>query len=237
MRRAGHPFSREQLDFTVRVMCPLVRERIYAHETQHWPERSLRRELVACILGSQVRLESAIGTTKNLEHAGLLDDPWWESPEHADFESHVFDVLTARIPDLPYPKRYRFPQARSRQLALTRDALAQLSLVSRLASCDIAKDLRQTLVADIAGLGPKQASMFLRNTGISYDLAILDSHVLRFIEIQELAPDIKTQIGSVRGYEAAERALLGYAESIGYSAGYLDIAIWVTMRAAQELRR
>ena len=43
--------------------------------------------------------------------------------------------------------------------------------------------------------------MFLRNIGVSYDLAILDTHVLRFLEIQNLLnlrPAVITNIRALR---------------------------------------
>ena len=77
--------------------------------------------------------------------------------------------------------------------------------------------------------------MFLRNIGRSYDLAILDSHVLRFMDIQDILPMTQARIGTVAGYERAERTVVDYAVTLGYPVGYLDWAIWATMKAAREL--
>ena len=128
-----------------------------------------------------------------------------------------------------------FPRARSKQLAQVRNALARVPLAIRLEDGNVAKHLRKSLVTDIPGLGPKQASMFLRNIGRSYDLAILDTHVLRFMDMQELLPIEQARIGTITGYERAEEIAIDYAESLGYPAGYLDWAIWATMKAAREI--
>jgi N-glycosylase/DNA lyase len=77
--------------------------------------------------------------------------------------------------------------------------------------------------------------MFLRNIGRSYDLAILDTHVLRFMDMQELLPIDQAHIGTVTGYERVEGIAIDYADSLGYPAGYLDWAIWATMKAAREI--
>lgn len=226
---------RYHLDNTIRALCPLIEERIKAQTAHHWREYDLRKELVGCILGSQIRHEMAIGSIANLDQAGLLGDDWWSSCEKDGFGSTVLDVLSGRRHDLPYRGCHRFPRARTSQLTRAREALTRVPLSARLANDAVPTHLRKSLVADIPGLGPKQASMFLRNIGKSYDLAILDIHVLRFIDLLDLFPMEDARINTVKGYERTERIVIDYADSLGYPVGYLDWAIWATMKAAQEL--
>jgi N-glycosylase/DNA lyase len=227
--------TRHRINNAVRVLCPIIDERIKARVLAPWDEQGLRKELVACILGSQVRHEMAVTAMRNLESAGLLDNLWWAPQACDEFSSNVHAVLNGQWLDLPCPGRYRFPKARAAQLARARDQLARLSLETRLISTQDSKELRYQLVADISGLGPKQASMFLRNIGKSYDLAILDTHVLRFLDMQDGIPSRHAALGTVKGYEAIEDAVVGYADTLGYPPGYLDWAIWATMKAAREL--
>lgn len=229
------PLMRHRLDRTIRVLCPLIEDRIRARETHRWREFELRKELVGCVLSSQVRHEMAVATTENLEQAGLLDDGWWNDVQDNDFGLEVFRVLSGQRCDLARSRAYRFPKVRAAQLSQARDALAKLPLVARLASDRSPRSLRQDLVADIAGLGPKQASMFLRNIGRSYDLAILDTHVLHFMDMHDLLSMTQVRIGTVAGYERAERLAVDYAQTLGYPVGFLDWAIWATMKAAREL--
>jgi N-glycosylase/DNA lyase len=225
----------QRLRNSVRVLCPLIEDRIRARSTNYWREYDLRKELIGCILGSQVRHEMAVAATANLEQAGLLDDDWWSGDRGDGFESNVFLVLSGRRHNLHCRSHYRFPKARASQLAQARCILAKGSLTARLENDQDPKRTRQCLIEDIPGLGPKQASMFLRNIGKSYDLAILDTHVLRFMDMQDILPIEKARIGTVAGYERAERILVDYADTLGYPAGYLDWAIWATMKAAREL--
>ena len=224
-----------RIDGAIRVLCPIIEGRISARKFKHWREIDLRRELVGCLMGSQVRHEMAVTATKNLEQVGLLDDVWWIQDRNDDFGIKVFEVLTGQKEGLEYPGKYRFPMARTNQLVQMRNALAKLPLTDRLDGGEIPRRLRKDLVAKISGIGPKQASMFLRNIGKSYDLAILDSHVLRFMAIQELLPAGHINIGTFTGYEKVELAVINYANSLGYPPGYLDWAIWATMKAAKEL--
>ena len=84
----------------------------------------------------------------------------------------------------------------------------------------------------VCGFGPKQASMFLRNIGCTYDLAILDRHVLRYMVMQGLISPLRTDSISLTQYESIEFAMENYAILLGYSIGYVDLAIWIAMRAA-----
>ena len=87
-------------------------------------------------------------------------------------------------------RRYRFPQARARQLALTK-ATVTLDVGSICNLIEIAgtgEIVRKWLVERAPGLGPKQASMFVRNVGLSYDLAILDRHVLNYMTALDISP-------------------------------------------------
>jgi N-glycosylase/DNA lyase len=227
--------SPARLEAAVRALCPIIAEQSSGRAVSSRSEHELRRELVACILGSQVSYGAALLATENLESAGLLADMWWEGTECEEFEAHVFDILQGDRAAGRTSPRYRFPRARSQQIARARDAVATSPLQERLlCSCD-PKVLRLGLISDISGIGPKQASMFLRNCGVTFELAVLDSHVLRFLSLQALVDDVTLSIGSISGYEVTEQVAISYAASIGYPVGFVDWAIWATMKAAREL--
>ncbi|MDH4188313.1 MAG: hypothetical protein OEV08_15090 [Nitrospira sp.] len=224
-----------RFDRTIRRLCPLIESEVKKRAKVKRSEYELRRELVGCILGSQVRHDMAVAATENLEWADLLSDTRWYRCRDIEFESDVLMVLEGRAVHVCHVGSYRFPRVRAKQLAQVRDALSRVPLTSRLEYRDAPAELRKKLIEDIPGLGPKQASMFLRNIGKSYDLAILDTHVLRFIDMQGVLPMAKARISTVSGYEKAERVMTEYATTVGYPVGYLDWAIWATMKAAREL--
>lgn len=224
----------KRLETAVRAICRVVESKVCAKDNRHWTEYDLRRELVACALGSQVRYEMATASLDRLDQAGLLSDAWWGCTDDS-FESRVFHTLTGRNLKACGNWCYRFPKIRAHQLAKMRNALARQSLTERLSGRFDPKNMRLRLITEIPGLGPKQASMFLRNTGRSYELAILDVHVLRYMTVQ---PSLNLQcvnIATVKSYERTEHALANYADSLGYPVGYVDWAIWAVMRAAKEL--
>lgn len=225
----------DRLERVVRVLCPIVGNLIRSNSSSYLDEHALRRELVACILGSRVRFETASAALERLEAEGLLEERWWKYAEDR-FEALVLSVLSGQANRGSDRWRYRFPKTRARQIANARDAIAKEPLCERLADSASPRLLRQHLTRDIAGLGPKQASMFIRNCAKSYDLAILDVHVLHYMKIQNLIKSQRTNLGTLAAYEHTETIAVDYANRLGYPVGYLDWAIWATMRAAGELR-
>lgn len=226
------PSEKTRFDITIRKLCSFIEKNIF---TDFVPsEYYLRRELVACILGSQVRYEMALSALKRIENSGLLDDKWWYCISD-NFESKVFDLLSGNTLLDPDKFCYRFPKIRAHQLTKARNTLAGQSLSQWLCITSDPKCMRQKLVINISGLGPKQASMFLRNIGKSYDLAILDTHVIRFMNMKNLLHTKPVNIGTLSSYERVEKIFVDYADTLGCPVGYLDLAIWATMRAAKEL--
>ncbi len=226
--------SCEKLDKTIQVLCPFIEKQINTQYKSSWSEFDLRRELVACILGSQVRYETALKALLLLEKAKLLNDDHWTGPNDT-FEAEVFNVLSGGTLNFNEKWCYRFPKIRSKQISKTRDKISERSISERIYDFKNPKKLREVLVFEISGLGPKQASMFLRNIGISYDLAILDTHVLNYMDLKNLLCLKKAKVNTIKNYEKSEKIVNKYAKEIGYPVGFMDWALWATMRAAREL--
>jgi N-glycosylase/DNA lyase len=226
-------YSAATLRRTVAMVCGLIDERKQSPGGTTLSETELRFELVSCLLGSQVRAESANVAADRLCSSGLLSDERWAAID-TTFEGEVRDVLAGRVDGLDATS-YRFPVLRARQLAELRSRLIGRPLISYLDLSDDVGAIRRHLVRDLPGIGPKQASMFLRNVGASHDLAVLDVHVLRFLHHIEVLPDA-IPISAIDPYERVEAKVRGYAKSVGRPVGHLDWAIWITMRAAREVR-
>lgn len=221
---------------TVKVICDQITERIAANRrTVVRKNADLRYELVACLLGSQVRAESADAALDRLCKASLLTDKRWQVTDD-DFESEVGAILADLHTNVSQRSSYRFPQMRARQLAQMRKTLQAKPLSERLPPEGPIKEIRANLVRDMPGIGPKQASMFLRNIGMSYDIAILDVHVLAFFQRLGLLPKYGVELSTLKRYEQTEVIASQYAAECGHPVGFIDWAIWITMRAAKELR-
>jgi N-glycosylase/DNA lyase len=75
----------------------------------------------------------------------------------------------------------------------------------------------------------------LRNIYYSENLAILDSHVIRYMILLKLVEnDAKLILSNEKTYVKLEDRLYDYASLNDKSISTLDIAIWIVMRLVQR---
>ena len=92
---------------------------------------------------------------------------------------------------------------------------------------------REWLVENVLGLGYKEASHFLRNTG-HYDVAILDRHILGIMHEYALIQEIPKTITPKR-YLEVEKTLEKLSAKLKTPLGILDFYIWY-MRTGEILK-
>jgi N-glycosylase/DNA lyase len=187
-------------------------------------EEDLWRELVTCMLGSQVPNWMGVAATRLLERHGLVGP--------ADRPCTVEAVASVlRVPlESPHGlRRYRFPNVRARDIVSAHRAVCQLhgSLQSLVYECS-PDECRRRLIHSVSGIGLKQASLFIRNVGISTDFAILDTHVVRYMREIGLVRALPRSI-SPDMYYVLESVLSRYAQQLGQPVGHVDRAIWAVM--------
>ncbi len=86
-------------------------------------------------------------------------------------------------------------------------------------------EARTWLVAEVDGLGYKEASHFLRNIGRGEDLAILDRHILRNLLHHRVIGRLPKSLTPKR-YLAIEDRMRAFADRVGISIGVLDLLWW-----------
>jgi N-glycosylase/DNA lyase len=86
------------------------------------------------------------------------------------------------------------------------------------------QQLREWLVENVKGLGWKEASHFLRNIG-HRNLAILDRHILRNLEIHRVLRALPQTLTRKR-YLAIEQTYAAFAKKIGIPMDELDLLFW-----------
>lgn len=197
------------------------------------PLEAFHFEMARAILSSQVSWDMATVASHRLKERGLLERGYVRSRQR-----RISVALTEPVSLNGRRQRYRFPNVRARQLSEALDAsqdgiAAELARSPQVMEFEQALGLRRQLVFVLPGVGPKQASMILRNIRISYDLAIIDRHVLGFLHILGATGPIAATVCE-REYMRLEEWLRGYAAGIGESMAVVDLAIWTTMRAARQ---
>jgi len=233
------PFPPHALRYAVSRVCRnLVASRRTRRDWKRCSENRLWYELAACILSSRVPFEQAVAVARHLQAAGVLDKP----PQLAHlraFEQHVFHLLSQPLKlgnGNRRFRRYRFPLMRANHLTLAAQALYANggSIRALLQASADPRTTRKRLVSIVPGMGPKQASMFLRNIGYTNDLAVLDSHILRYLSWIGVTSYTKTSINTLQRYECLEAQFRSYADHIGLSVGDADLAAWIVVRVVHR---
>jgi len=207
------------------------------HQPSSWTnmtEDDLWRELVACILGSRVRFEVANSAVERMERQHLFCENRRSSRFH-QYEQDVMDALSERDAS-GESNRYPFFRVRANQIRRSAERLyrSKGTLRSFLEGSHDIRDARRRLALEVAGLGPKQASLFLRNIGYTAHVAVLDIHILTYMSWVGLTETLMRSVPTVRRYEALEDAFIEHAYSLGYTPACFDLAVWVVVKVAKE---
>lgn len=220
----------------VRVTAEVARLRS-RHTKLAFREEDLFFELMACILGSQVTFEMATAAAKQLRSSSVFSEI--PRARNAEVLTKLLATELSRPiadPDSPcYGKRFRFWRTKARDIAQTAVKIYELfdGAKAFLSAAANENHARERLVEVSSGIGPKQASLFLRNIGFADNLAILDSHVLCYMTYLGMLVKLPRNLGTLQVYENAERTLIAYSKIIGYPLKFIDEAIWVVMRVAR----
>lgn len=226
------------IDNAIREVCSALHET--DRQSSSWTtmnEDDLWRELVACILGSRVRFEIAHAAIERMERDSLFGE-LRRSVRFGRYERDVQKALS-RVNGLAEQGRYPFVRTRANQIRQAAERLygSRETIRAFLEDSRDVRDARRRLASEVSGLGPKQASLFLRNVGYAAHVAVLDIHVLTYMCWAGLTETPMKSIPTVRRYEALEDAFIERAYSLGYTPDRFDLAVWVVVRVAkQELK-
>lgn len=224
-------YAPETLSKAVAAICPDIQSQV--ENDTVLDERRMWWELSCCILSSQVPYALAVAAADEIDKQGLLYKGMCSSKS---IKADLINTLSRPLTVGGKYRNYRFPIARAHQLAATHAAvLREASTLNDLTkSFTNAAKGRDWLVNYAPGLGPKQASMFLRNVGVSYELAILDRHVLNYMTVLGIYSGKSLSISGLPQYRQYEIALIEHAKGLNCAVGMLDWAIWIVMRVANK---
>lgn len=218
-------FSLSAVEHAIRDVCSELDGGAAVSWREH-SEDDLWRELVFCILGSRVKFEAVYAAVERMDDMSLFSHP----RRNGQFDQYEQDTLTALSGGYPF-YRLRANQIRRAAECLRRSGGSILQL---LGSARDTRGARRLLATELAGLGPKQASLFLRNIGYAKRIAVLDVHVLTYMSWVGLADASLKSISTLGKYEVLEDSFIQHAYSFGCSPDQFDFAVWLVMKVAKE---
>jgi N-glycosylase/DNA lyase len=199
-------------------------------------ENKLLSELVLCILSSQEKYEVALAMMKSLRKENILRIPKNKS-EFSEIKSEIKTTLKNPVSfksnEKEYSRRLRFFVKKAEYIIDTLENiyLNNLTIKEILKQKNCIQETRKNIINYSCGLGPKQASMFLRNIGYYSEFAVLDKHVIDYMRIMGLTCVGDNNFSNISAYQKIETKLKSYAETYNVNLLHLDLAIWTTMRA------
>ncbi len=165
------------------------------------------KELVFCILTANSRAELALKCVEELEKRNL--------------------ILNGSLSEVEIVLRrcgHRFARTRARYIIEARSW--SIKLKEALNNISSIQGKRKWLIKNIKGIGMKEASHFLRNTG-HLNVAIIDRHILGILMAYNLVdPNIKGKTLTPRKYIEIENLIKRIAEKLDIEPGVLDLYMW-----------
>jgi len=200
-------------------------------------EDDLWSELCLCVLSSNVPFESASSAFQHLKRKGLLTKEYLLSNSEAirTLSKELSKPLYLPIRKNGDLRKYRFPQIRATYIVKAARTIYKsgYSLKALLQESKSEYDARDVLTKRVPGVGLKQASLFLRNIGYSRSLAIIDTHIISFLEKFERPCESRiTQPHSKEEYENIEKMMQTFARKLNAELSLLDFAIWSVMKSS-----
>jgi N-glycosylase/DNA lyase len=202
-RRASERLGRDELRDLHAGRCDAIRARL--DDFARVPEVAYFYELAYCLMTPQSSAVNAGKTVALLEERRFLEEPF--DPEGLLFRKENY---------------IRFHRTKAKRLLAARERFPEIR--ARLVDRSDSHASRAWLVANVNGLGWKEASHLLRNVG-HRDLAILDRHILKNLARAGAIRSIPETL-TPKKYFAIERSFARFAAAIAIPMDELDLLFW-----------
>ena len=131
--------------------------------------------------------------------------------------------MNKNIDPKPFLKTIRFYNNKTRYLLESKSNWINILKIIQLKNTN-AFEKRDWLVSNVKGIGMKEASHFLRNTGTE-GLAILDRHILKNMVKAKVIQKLPATI-SIKKYLELESDLKKFSKKIDIPFDNLDLVLW-----------
>jgi N-glycosylase/DNA lyase len=159
-------------------------------------------ELCFCILTANSRADSAMRIQNQVGPTGFLKSP----------KENIAHVIKSN--------KHRFHNNKAKYIVEARKFEHIKAIISKLSEIEA----REFLVENVKGLGYKEASHFLRNTG-SKELAILDRHILNLM-VENNYLEEKPKTLTKKNYLEIEEKFNSLARELKMASSELDLYMW-----------
>lgn len=173
-------------------------------------EEDIFHELVFCILTPQSKAKSCYDAV-----TCLIDDDILLSGD----ASEIAQTLKSKV---------RFHNNKAEYIVSARQRFmnkGNIEIRHTIIDNDSPVEARKWFVDNIIGMGYKEASHFLRNISIGYDLAILDRHILKNLTLLGVIEEVSASLSRMR-YLEIEDEMRKFAENIKIPMAHLDLLLW-----------
>lgn len=223
-----------QINKAINGVCRDIEEIIEIRKWSQMSEKEIVFEFILCILGSGVRYEMALSYALAIKSSKLLTNENINNPDY--IEKEISFILNGKVNnyyrDKPFTK-YRYPNIRSTYISKSLYSIYKDFDSFKKVFCDRKSpyDLRRYFVKACIGVGPKQASHFLKNIGYTNELAILDRHIVKYLELAKKDSVSAYQLGKIDKYEDIESQYINTVSDFKYPIAIIDQAMWFVMKA------
>lgn len=193
-----------------------VKQRLEEFESfQHKSEKEWFSELCFCILTANSRAKTALAIQSELGPEGFCN------------------ACSKDVKKCIIENKHRFHNNKTDFIMQARKHLGIKQKIQQLLKAEGETQAREWLVKNVKGLGYKEASHFLRNTGCT-SLSILDRHILNLMKENGLILERPKSL-TRNSYLEIERKFKALAEKLNMSAAELDLYMWY-MKTGEVLK-
>jgi N-glycosylase/DNA lyase len=174
------------------------------------PDEKIFAELSFCLCTPQSKAILCDAAVKSLENNKML------------FEGNINQIR-------PFMNSVRFADNKASYIIEARKKFTckdnKIKLKERLKSFATPSEAREWLVENVKGLGMKEATHFLRNIGLSGNLAILDRHILKNLVCYGAIDELPKTL-TKKKYLEIEQAMQKFSEKVKIPIDELDLLFW-----------
>lgn len=168
------------------------------------------KEFIFCLLTPQSKAKVCFEAVLNLEKKGIL----YKESDYLSISKEL--------------KGVRFKNIKAKYIIENREKFLEgenFLIIDKLLEFDSPFTARDYLVKNVKGYGLKESSHFLRNIGYSFELSILDRHILKNLFKEGIIEEIPKSLNRTK-YLEIEKKFRDFSKKVNIPMQNLDLFFW-----------